>query len=395
MNRNIFNNAIGVLTLIVAFSIVPQQSDAQLLGALAKGAKALKGANAKKKFEPLKEKADTALQKGDIAYLMSEECMTELPEQGGKMTGSALTEWQTLDTKIKTFLYTELHTIDKANYCENVETLLGKASSASDTQMKALYVDAAIGVLKAMMAYNYDVQSNRDNVVAACNNVKAAWNELPASYKPYSVPSGADIRDPRYLHNLKGGVPDADDIVAYQEKQRVAKAEVEAKKAQAAAADLEKRKAMFERGSSSCAFYVRVQKPGTANIEQQYIANIESGSTNFNIREKNGTTSIGKFVKAQDEYRVYKNNSMVGYISNECKFYDYTRSYLGELTSDGNAYDKNGYKIGEVSSGSVSYKSSYYWSSSSSISSKLFPAALFIFFNDEFASYINVKDYYH
>lgn len=396
MNRKFVFKSIKLLTLSLALCAVPQQSDAQIigLGTIAKGAKLIKGANAKKKYDPLKEKAEEALQKGDLSYLITDECMIELPEQGNKLTGNALSDWQNLDKKIKGFLYVELHTIDKANFCENVNTLIGKATSAQTTEMKALYVDAAIGVLKGMMAYNYDVQSNRSQVVAACNSVKSAWNSLPSSYKPYAVSKDADIRDPRFLHNLRGGVPSADDIIAYQEKSKKEKADAEAKKQASEAQELANRKAMFAKGSSSCGFYVSVQKAGTANLERVDIANIESGKSSFNIREKGGTSSIGKFVLDGNEYKVYKGTSLIGYISEDCQFYDYNRNRLGVLNSSGKAYDKNGYTLGEVSSSTVKYGTSYIWNSTSSISTKLFPAALFLFFNKEFANYINVKDYY-
>lgn len=398
MKNVLFTKIFASLTLVMAFSLMPQQSDAQSLNDLVRGAKALKGAAkgaaAKSKYEPLKEKAETALQNGDLAYLISEECMVELPAQGNNLTGNAAEEWHNLYSRILGVFYVELHTIDQAGFCENVETLIGKAQAAETVQMQALYVDAAIGVMKAMISYNYDVKGNRAAVDKAYASVKAEWDKLPDSYKPVTVAEGADIHDPRFLHNLKGGVPDADFIIAYQDKIKEAQAEELAKKEAAANAEKERRLAMFEGGSSSCSFYVNVQKPGVSNVEKVDIANISSGSSSFNINEKNGTSSIGKFVLNGDEYEVYKGSSLIGYISKECKFYDRNRNYLGELTSGGNAYDKNGYTLGEISSSTVKLGSSYKWNSSSSINTKLFPAAVFLFFNSDFASYINVKDYY-
>ena len=321
--------------------------------------------------------------------------MVALPAAAEDLTGAlAIQEWNDLQSRILGVLYARLHTIERAGFCENVDDLIARARNAGTVQMQALYVDAAIGVMKAMISYGYDVEGNRAAVDAAYDIVKAEWDRLPDSYKPLSVPDNADIRDPRYMHNLTGGVPDADFIIAYQEKIRQQQAEEQARKEAAAAAEKENLKAMFDRGSSSCQFYVNQQKPGTANIERVDIANISSGGSTIYINEKGGSSSIGKFVLNGDEYEVYKGSSLIGYISSECKFYDRNRNYLGEFTTGGYAYDKYGSTLGEVSSMTVKLGSSYKWNSSGSISTKLFPAALFLFFNSEFSSYINIKDYY-
>lgn len=392
----VFFRTMMFLSFVALMCLAPQHADAQLFNMLNKGANALKNSNAKKKFEPLKEKAENALQTGDMAYLISEECMVALPEQGNKMSGNALSEWQQLDKKIKSYLYSELHTIDQNNYFENVDAMVDKASSAPTTELKALYVDAAIGVMKAMIAYNFDVQNNRDKVDLAYNKVKEVYDQLPSTYKPYNVAKNADIKDPRYLHNLKGGIPTADFMIEYQQKMQAQKVEAAAKREAANAAELQNRKAMFAKGNnSSMQFYVSVKKPGTANLERIDIANIASGSTTCYINEKGGLSSIGKFVKEGNEIKVYKGSSLIGYITEDCQFFDYNRSNLGTLKADGKAYDRNGYTIGEVSSNSVKFGSStYVWNCTSSIGNKLYPAALFLFFNKQFANYINVKDYY-
>lgn len=387
-----------MLALTMAFCMVPQRADAQLYDlarGLKSGVKAVKGAKAKSSFEPLKEKALAAVENNDLEYLMSEECMVELPAAAENLTGAlAIQEWENVKSRILGVFYARLHTIEQAGFCENVADLVAKAQASENVQMQALYVDAAIGVMKAMISYNYDVEGNRAAVDAAYDAVKAEWDKLPDSYKPLAVPENANIRDPRYMHNLKGGIPDADFIIAYQEKIKAQQAEEEAKKEAAAAAEKENAKAMFERGSSSCQFFINQQKSGTSNTERVDIINISSGSETVYINEKGGSSSIGKFVRNGDEYEVYKGSSLIGYISNECKFYDRNRNYIGEFKTSGYAYDKNGSTLGEVSSSTVKLGSSYKWNASGTISTKLFPAAVMLFFNSEFAGYINQKDYY-
>lgn len=278
-----------MLALVMAFSMVPQESNAQLYElarGLKSGVKAVKGAKAKSTFEPLKEMALEAVQNGNLEYLMSEECMVELPAAAENLTGAALQEWNDLQARILGLFYVQLHTIDQAGFCDNVAELIGKAQAAETVQMQALYVDAAIGVMKAMISFNYDVQGNRAAVDAAYNAIKAEWDKLPDSYKPLSVPEDANIRDPRFMHNLKGGIPDADFIIAYQEKIKEQQAEEQAKKEAAAAAEKERLLAMFKNGTSSCQFYVNQQKQGTANIERLDIINISSGTSTIYINVK-------------------------------------------------------------------------------------------------------------
>lgn len=391
MKSRILSKTLRVLTLVAVLCMVPQQADAQLFGLVQGGAKALKNAGAKSKYQPLADKAEAAVQNWDIPYLISNECMFELPAQGEKLSGNAAAQWADLQKRIFGVLYVELHTIDQAGFCESIGTLMGKAKAAETVQMKALYVDAAIGLMKAMIVYNYDVNANRAAVDEAYNSIKAEWDLLPDSYKPVTVPQNANIRDPRYLHNLKGGIPDADFIIAYQEKLKNQEAEEAAKKQAAAAAAAESKKKEFAKGNSSCQFFVWTQKSGSTNLERVDIANIASGTSSFNINEKGGTSSIGKFVLEGDVYVVYKGSSVVGYISDEWKFYNYNKEYIGELTTGGYAYDKNGYTLGEVSSSTVKFGSSYKWHCSGSIYTKLFPAAVFIFFNNQFANYINIQ----
>lgn len=394
----------GKMFVAMSLLMLPMCADAQLglgLSALSKGVKAVKGAAAKKKYEPLKSGAETALQNKDMEYIISEECLVDLPTQGSKLTGNALSEYQDLDVRIKTFLYTELHTIDQVNFCENIDALLAKASSAPSVEVKALYVDAAIGVMKAMAAYGYDVKANRSKVDNAYNSIKAQYDELPSTYKPYPKVEGADIRDPRFLHNLTGGIPDADFIIQYQAKAAEQKAAAELAAQKAAedrkaqqAAEAEKLKEMFHRNSSSVQLYVNAQKPGTANVEKVDIANIAYGNSPININDKNGSSSIGRFVLSGNEYEVYCGTSLIGYITEECKYYDRQRNYLGYINTSGTAYDKNGYTLGEISSSTVKFKSSYKWNMNNTPNNKIFVAALCIFFNSNFAGTINVKDYY-
>lgn len=392
MNSKVLKSVILCFTLL----LVPQYSEAQIFNAIKKGVKEVKGLSVSKKYKQLKEKAEVAMQNNDIAYLMSEECMVDLKSFKSDLTGSDVQDYQELSSNIKDYFYALLHTSEDANFIENIDDVLLKAKSAPSDEVKALYVDAAIGIMNELIKSDYDIVANRGKLDAVREKIMAEYNTLQETYKSYKIPENTEKidpayrRDPRYLHNMKGGIPDVDKMISYREEQKkkaIAAAEAQKKYE---AAEQENRKKMFKNNNNSVDLWIYYTNPGSANLERRTVARIESGSAPIHIYEgEKGYNTIGKFELRDDEYVVYANNSTIGYIDSDCIFYDSNHRKIGTLSSNGDAYNANGSKIGSVGT-SVEF-SSYRWRTNTSINNKIFTAALCIFYNSSFANIINVK----
>ncbi|MCQ2233805.1 MAG: hypothetical protein MJZ24_03570 [Paludibacteraceae bacterium] len=413
---------------VMLSSAMMQSAQAQLgygISALSQGVKAAKNSKNNKKYEPLKEKALEAIQKNDIEYLMSEECMIQLTEMGEKLSGKNAQDWKLTKAKINTYFYVLCHTLEQNNFVANIDELMDKASKTSSEKEKALYVDAAIAVMKGMIVYNYDVNANLATVNATYNKVKAMYDQLPASYKPVTVPKGADPRDIRFLHNLTGGVPDAQDMLeiqaqlAQQKKaNEEAKAKAEAENAQKEAQDIERRKKMFY---SNLADYSMVnikryrKNQYGQDFKDDYNVMSASGSRIYygvGFRELNGlvfdqyvtdkrSKQLVNFSRrsygSEDKDYIEYNGAFSAYITPELKVYKGTSGnrsqsdYMGYMDSKGNCYDKNGRKIGYVDTYTIN-RGSYSWRcNTSSDITKINSAIVLIFFGEQLGGDFTLK----
>lgn len=405
------------LSLLLSATMA-QNAEAQLgygIYAIGQGAKAAKGNKANKKYEPLKEKALNAIEKNDIEYLMSEECTQQLAEFGEKLTGKNAQDWTLTKAKIDTYFYVLCHTLEKDNFLANIDDLMGKAAKATSEKEKALYVDAAIAVMKGMIVYNYDVNANLQAVNSAYSKVKAMYDQLPASYKPVTVPKGANTRDVRFLHNLTGGVPNAQDMIEIQgqlaqqrQAEEAAKAKAEAEKAEKEAQDLENRKKMFyEMGNDNCIVTIKRKhkySETSTYLEDYNIASAYGNDIFYGVGFKENGYTVESTVSRNRKRlvsftrRSYEDESkncieyrgaFDAYVSPELKVYKGYNSfrdqsaYVGYMDSKGNCYDKYGYKIGSVDywgihRGSQEWK--FYQGNGNNTTTRINMALTFIFF---------------